>query len=191
MQDGAAASEAAAETGLQRGQEHQAASAAARASGRASLDRAALSLSLATRACRADARLARALAAVASASSPSLAAVASALQTAARTVRAPLEAVLAAADGGWALRPTYDHTAAAAGSDEAPLAAPFEWRWEAVMGAEGGVFAPQPIDDVRRCGPHPSSFLFFFLVCFLTLLFLSIFNRLAFAAPWIRRCPTP
>jgi hypothetical protein len=115
------------------GQEQQ---AAARASGRASLDRPALALALASRARQAETRLARALAAVESASSPSLKAVASALLAAADAVRAPLEAVLAAADGGWALRPNLG-------------AGPLDWRWEAAA-AEGGALAPPPVDDVRR-----------------------------------------
>ena len=159
----AAAAETGGFPGVQREQQKEqaqpSASAAARASGRASLDRPGAAANLATRMCRAHHRLTRALGAVESealkTTSP-LGGMARALGSAEAVVRPSLEAVLAAADGGWALRPfgnlaAQEKTGASAVGATKSDAAPFEWRWVAAGGSEGGSLGLQPTDDVRRC----------------------------------------
>ena len=148
----------------QREEVQPSASAAARASGRASLDRPGAAANLATRMCLAHHRLTQALGAVESealkTTSP-LGGMARALGSAEETVRPSLEAVLAAADGGWALRPFGDFPvqgemaggASARGATKSD-AAPFEWRWVAAGGRESGNLGPQPTDDVRRCAAY-------------------------------------
>jgi hypothetical protein len=162
----AAAAETGGFPGVQREQQKEqaqpSASAAARASGRVSLDRPGAAANLATRMCRAHHRLSQALGAVESevsrANSP-LGGMARALGSAEEVVRPSLEAVLAAADGGWALRPfgnfaAQEKTGASAVGATKSDAAPFEWRWVAAGGRESGNLGPQPTDDVRRCAAY-------------------------------------
>lgn len=135
-----------------------AAAAAARTRGRVSLDRPAVAAHLATRLCRANHRLVQALGAVElealRVNSP-LGVMARAMRSAEQAVGPSLEAVLAAADGGWALRPFGDFSAQAggAGGAGAGKVAPLEWRWVEASGgtSEGSHLGPQPTDDVRRC----------------------------------------